>query len=257
MIIFIDALLFDGTTLPPATAQLDLQANGTYLYSDGGQPFAALGSVPWSAIKAAVGGNIGRVLYAKSSSLATTATVSLLLDNKIMVAKTWNPAQQITSVGFPVTAPQYSIGISTNHAVGLQTFTMDIIPLDDDDEAVALQTAEAIYGADDAAPRDVPSRVVGPLIAAQTVAAGDFVLYDTSAGAFALKLPAAPESGDAVTFKEVADSAVNALTIDGNGNNVEIAAGGTAATNPYQIASGFISYRFIGSGTWLIENIRV
>ena len=54
----------------------------------------------------------------------------------------------------------------------------------------------------------------------------DTAICDATTAAFSLNLPATPADGDTYTVKK-ADSSVNAVTVDGNGNNIE--GGGTHA----------------------------
>lgn len=54
--------------------------------------------------------------------------------------------------------------------------------------------------------------------------ADDFVLLDSTGGAFTLSLPAAPSDGDFFDLKKIAGGAANLVTIDGNGNTIDGAA---------------------------------
>ncbi len=48
----------------------------------------------------------------------------------------------------------------------------------------------------------------------------DMVLADATTAAFSVTLPATPSDGDTYTVKKT-DSSANAVTVDGNGNNID------------------------------------
>lgn len=256
-VIIIQADDFDDTTLPAADAQLTETKPGVWLYSRaGGVKFPAIGFIPWTSFMPIIGGKFARVLYAAVPTASVTdATLALTVGAARIASRNWNPAQLESIQGFPVPGEGYDFRILTNGLLD-RTLVLEIVPLSSEEMATLPDTPEGAFGTVTASPRDVPSRVVGPYTAPQTIFPGDFVLYDTSGGAFTLPLPPLPEVGDVVFFKEDVDSAANALTVDAGGNVLELVAGGTAATTTYQIASGWICWRFVGGGVWKLEDER-
>jgi len=78
-----------------------------------------------------------------------------------------------------------------------------------------------------------------------TAVAGDRILADTGAGAWTLTLPASPTEGQQVHVADHGgDWATNALTIDGNGNNIE-----GVASQAYALANDVFILVFDG-GEW-------
>ena len=84
-------------------------------------------------------------------------------------------------------------------------------------------------------------RVVVSKTANYTCNAQEIVLCNASGGAFTVTLPASPSSSDIVTVKKT-DSSENAVTVNGNGDNID----GDAS---FTINSQYESYTMISDGT--------
>lgn len=83
-----------------------------------------------------------------------------------------------------------------------------------------------------------------------TAVGDDVVLYDASSGTFILKCPVSPTQGMRVRFKETAGD-TTAVTINGNGSNVEKPANGVLASFSFAAQYGLLSYVYT-NGTWLL-----
>lgn len=81
--------------------------------------------------------------------------------------------------------------------------------------------------------------------AAYTAASGDNILTDTSGGAFAVTLPAAPGSGSVVTIADAANWSINNLTVGRNGSTIE----GVAEDMTFDVGGVTITFIYDGS-TW-------
>lgn len=255
MLFIVESLEFNGTTLPAGNAVLT-ERNGTWVYSlPNNTPFTSIGIIPWSVIETVLGGKIGRVNFARTSTSVTAATLGLGLAGTAIIEREWNPAQQETVVGFPVTSQGYQIQLTTNFA-GAHSFVFEVVPLEDPSDGVTPPTPEEAYGLPTPAQRNVAGRVVGPYTSVQTVAAGDFVLYDATGGAFSLLMPVDGQlDGDVIYFKNHAAS-TNALTVDGNGSSIQDAAGALGATVNYAIAWGWVEWRYVENEGWVMTDIR-
>jgi hypothetical protein len=167
---------------------------------------------------------------------------------------TIDPSTGVGQVGPFALGPTDSLVFVSNGAVD-QTMTIALVSGDAVEVEGMLNRGR---GSEDAHANTTTTGPVGFTAiktAAYTALAGDIVLYDTSGGAFTVDLPADPAKNQTVSFKEAVNSAVNALTVDGNGADVEAAAGTFAATMTYSRASGFLDFRFDGT-RWRLLNIR-
>lgn len=97
----------------------------------------------------------------------------------------------------------------------------------------------AHYNADQAAARFGTTKAYA---AADTLAKDcDLALCDATSGAFSLDLPASPSAGDNYIIKKT-DVSANAVTVDGNGKNIDGAA-------TYALASQYDSVRVLYDST--------
>ena len=88
--------------------------------------------------------------------------------------------------------------------------------------------------------------------ASDTAGLNEHVLYDCSGGGITITAPASPTRNDTFGVKNDHDTDATALTVDGNGNNLEGPAGGASASS-VTISSANASYVWRFDGTeWLI-----
>lgn len=80
-----------------------------------------------------------------------------------------------------------------------------------------------------------------------TVTAGQRVPYDASGGTFTLTAPASPSQGERWAVKETADDAT-AITIAGNGSNIEDPVGGTVGAS-FSLGLAYVSVEWEYDGT--------
>lgn len=255
---------FDGLTEVPSSAQLiplNTDSDSEFaLVDDAGDPYADVGVIPLSVLATALGSKMGRVGVVAHDGRAgvTQAVAAGGFSNSgtpfPLVVRTWNPVSNYQSPGFPLLNQDWNIQLFSN-MVGAQAMVFEILPID---------SASALAAANDVAAftpeAAVPARVASTWTAVQTSAydagAGQIVQYDTSGGTFTVSLPVAPLDEDTIGLVDVANSAVNALTIDGNGNDVRDPTAGTlGASATYQIASGYLFLKFDGSA-WQIIGVR-
>jgi hypothetical protein len=78
--------------------------------------------------------------------------------------------------------------------------------------------------------------------------AGLLVLVDATGGATTIKLPATPSDGQSVIVKKT-DASVNAVTVDGNGSNID-GAGTQALANRW--SSQIYTFSVAGA-SWFID----
>lgn len=265
MLVYVDITnSFDGLTEVPATAQLvPLNTNSDAefaLVDGGGNPFADVGVIPLSVLAQTLGSKMGRVGVAAHDGRAgvTQAVIAGGFSNAgspfPLVIRSWNPADNFQSAGFPCLNKDWNLQLFSNQ-VGAQAMVFEILPIDD---ATALAAANdvAAFTPVDAVPARVASTWTAVQTSAYSAGAGQIVQYDTSGGSFVVTLPSAPLNEDTIGFVDVANSAVNALDIDGNGNDVRDPTAGTlGATTSYQIASGYLFLKFDGTD-WQIVGVR-
>ena len=86
-----------------------------------------------------------------------------------------------------------------------------------------------------------------------TAASKEFVRYDISGPTFILKMPSAPSTDDRVGIKNVTTD-ISAITLDGNGNNVEDPSSPGSVAASVSVAGAGISliYQYDGAGKWWI-----
>lgn len=257
----------DGTTELPTDALITYDADtGAYAVTAAdGSPLAALGVLRLSDLLAfniissndsayvpflSHAGNGGTTNFqVQSFHLAFGATRCSTSEVNAI-----DPSTGVGQIGPFALGPTDVLAFASNGAVD-QTMTIALVSGD------ALEVEGLLNrgrGSEDAHANTASTGAVGYTdikTDAYTALAGDIVLYDTSGGAFTVDLPADPSKNQIVAFKEAVNSAVNALTVDGNGADVEASAGTFAATMTYSRASGFLVFRFDGE-QWRLENIR-
>lgn len=217
--------------------------------SDGVTSFADLGGIDLELITDLIGTAPSKIMFvAQDGAGATEAIAAIAFKGVSIVRQTWNPGFQAGVDGFLVLGQDYRLLLESDQ-VGAQAFYIDVQPL-----AAAPELADANF-VPPAATVITRVDVVDTKTGAYTASANELVPYDTSGGGFTIDLPAIATIGDEVLIKEVANSAVAAVTIDGNGNTLEAAAGGFAATTTYQIASGYAGWVFDGT-RWLLLTVR-
>ena len=257
----------DGTTVLPDDALITYDADtGSYVVSEAdGSPLTALGVLRLSDLlafnilnnsdcayvpflsHAANGGTTN--FQAQSFHLAHGATRCSTSEVHAI-----DPSRGVGQIGPFALGPTDMIAFASNGAAN-QMITIALVSGD------ALEVEGLLNrgrGSEDAHANTSTTGAVGYTdikTSAYTAMAGDIVLYDTSGGAFTVDLPADPSKNQTVAFKEAVNSGVNALTVDGNGADVEAAAGTFAATMTYTKASAFLVFRFDGE-QWRLENIR-
>jgi hypothetical protein len=254
---------FDATTVLPSDAQLveiTGYKNMFTLADAAGVSLVNLGIIPMAFFAELLGAAMGRVavVYHDAGAGVTEARAAAgayVGGNASRLTKTrvWNPSQSNHSPGFPVLNRDWVIVLSTN-AVGVQSILLEILPLDERSALAAAEDTEA-FGESGGLAADVASEWTAVQTSAYDAGAGQLVAYDASGGAFTITLPASPLTGDVIGFIETANSAVNAITISGNGNNVRGTAGTLGATAAYQIASGNLFLKFDGTD-WQIVGVR-
>ena len=96
---------------------------------------------------------------------------------------------------------------------------------------------------------DTPT--VQHISAAHTAASGELIFADNTGGVFTVTLPATPEDGDKVTVVDSAGgfATANQVTVSGNGNNINGAAGTKGLRAPYSINEFVYDAT---AGTWVL-----
>lgn len=252
---------FDGTTVLPSTALVTQVPNAAHyeITDSEGASLSAVGIIPLSRLTDVVGSSMMRfaMFYHGGGVSEARASAAYYADPTIHTLtreRVWDPTVTGTSEGFACLNAGWSLVLSTNTTVG-QIMMFEVLPIRED-SALALAVDSDQFGAETAGAQLVAGSFTDVQTAAYTAGAGQVVLYDTSAGAFTVTLPAAPAANDVIGFVDAGNSAVNALTIDGDGNNVQSQSAGTfAATQTYTVASGNIYYRFDGT-QWRIVGVR-
>jgi len=86
-----------------------------------------------------------------------------------------------------------------------------------------------------------------------TASAGEAVLYDPSGGTFTLSMPGSPATDDQVGIKNAGTSAT-AVTLSGNGNNVEDPSSPGSVAASVSVSGGGVSiiYQFDGTQWWIV-----
>jgi len=114
-------------------------------------------------------------------------------------------------------------------------------------------SVELVFWSDGTVANSLPPSFTGLKTGAYTAVAGERVKFDPSGGTFPLDFPAFPAPDTIVSFKNCSTS-TTAITLDGNGSNVEDPAspGGGSATVSMSGAGAGLDYQYDGTQWWIV-----